>query len=74
MIPVLQVATDDPTARRFRHDRDHLVDASHGDVEEIERDLLGLVCRTASQDYAPRLWSAGCVDFQLTRGRLGVSL
>ena len=73
MIPVLQIAADTSSARRFRQDLDHLIDPTH-DVEDIRRDLLGLLCRAASRDYAPRLWAAGHVDFQLTRGRLGVSL
>ena len=73
MVPVLQVAADTSSARRFRQDLDHLIDPTR-DVEDIRRDLLGLLCRAASRDYAPRLWAAGHVDFQLTRGRLGVSL
>jgi altronate dehydratase len=74
MIPVLQVATDAAQAQRFRRDLDQLIDPVREDVESTRRDLLALLCRTASCDYAPRLWAAGCVDFQLTRGRLGVSL
>jgi altronate dehydratase len=74
MIPMLQVAADTPSARRFRQDLDQLIDPARDDVESIRRDLLGLLCQAASRDYEPRLWAAGCVDFQLTRGRLGVSL
>ena len=73
MVPVLQIAADTSSARRFRQDLDHLIDRARA-VEDIRRDLLGLLCRAASRDYAPRLWAAGHVDFQLTRGRLGVSL
>ena len=39
-------------------------------VAELER-LVGAV---ASGDYVPRLADIGLVDFQLTRGRLGVSM
>ena len=74
MIPVLQIGADGPSAARFRQDLDHLIDPAREDDETIRRELLALLCRTASCDYAPRLWAAGCVDFQLTRGRLGVSL
>jgi hypothetical protein len=74
MIPVLQIATDTPSARRLGPDLDHLIDPARDDGDTIRRELLELLCQAASRDYAPRLWAAGCVDFQLTRGRLGVSL
>ena len=74
MIPVLQVGADTPQAHRFCPDLDAVLDPRRDDVDAIRRELLRLVCRAASCDYAPRLWVAGCVDFQLTRGRLGVSL
>ena len=35
--------------------------------------LLRLVLDTASRRYTPRLMAQGNVDFQLTRGLLGVS-
>ena len=39
-------------------------------VEELER-LIGAV---AARTYVPRLVDLGLTDFQLTRGRLGVSM
>jgi len=74
MIPVLQVATDTLAGRKFHKDLDRVLDPTKCASERIWRDLLDLLCNTASQDYKPRLWAAGCVDFQLTRGLLGVSL
>ncbi|HSD54569.1 MAG TPA: UxaA family hydrolase [Burkholderiales bacterium] len=74
MIPMLQVAADTPRVRPFGADLDAVLDHRRDDVEGIRRELLELVCRAASCEYAPRLCAAGCVDFQLTRGRLGVSL
>jgi len=74
MIPVLQVATDTLVGREFHKDRDHVIDPARDGIERICHDLLNLLCDAASHDYEPRLWTAGCVDFQLTRGRLGVSL
>jgi altronate dehydratase len=74
MIPVLQITTDVPDGRKFRNDLDHVIDPATSDIDRLCRDLLNLLCATASHDYEPRLWAAGCVDFQLTRGLLGVSL
>jgi hypothetical protein len=39
-------------------------------ADELER----LIAAVASRDYVPRLVDIGLTDFQLTRGRLGVSL
>jgi hypothetical protein len=36
--------------------------------------VVFVVWVAASDAYRPRLWAAGCTDFQLTRGLLGVSL
>jgi hypothetical protein len=36
--------------------------------------LLDAVCRVLSREYTPRLFGQGNVDFQLTRGHLGLSL
>jgi altronate dehydratase len=74
MIPVLQVTSDTPAGRRFHKDLDLVMDPAACDSERIGCDLLELLCSTASHDNEPRLWAVGCVDFQLTRGLLGVSL
>ena len=74
MIPVLQIATDGPAARRFLKDLDLVIDPANDAGDRLCRELLSLLCDAASHDYEPRLWAAGCVDFQLTRGLLGVSL
>jgi hypothetical protein len=74
MIPVLQITTGATAGGKFRRDLDQVIDAATRDVDRLCSDLLALVCATASHDYEPRLWAAGCVDFQLTRGLLGVSL
>ncbi|MBI2994497.1 MAG: UxaA family hydrolase [Gammaproteobacteria bacterium] len=74
MIPVLQAASDAETARRSAADLDCVIDPERQAADRIRADLLKLVCDTASHDYEPRLWKAGCTDFQLTRGLLGVSL
>jgi hypothetical protein len=41
---------------------------------EASRQLLESIVRTASHDYTPKLTLSGNVNFQITRGLLGVSL
>jgi hypothetical protein len=43
-------------------------------AEEHGQRLLSLMASTASLAYTPKLFAQGNVDFQLTRGDLGVSL
>jgi altronate dehydratase len=74
MIPLLQVTTAAPAGRGFRNDFDLVIDPAGCEAARVTSELLDLICRTASHDQVPRLWAAGCVDFQLTRGLLGVSL
>jgi altronate dehydratase len=74
MIPLLQVVADTPRTHRYVHDFDCVIEPARAGTPRLRRDLLRLVCQAASHDYVPRLWAAGRVDFQLTRGRLGVSL
>ena len=74
MIPVLQIATDAPAGRRFHKDLDLVIDPANDAGDRLGRELLNLICDAASHDYEPKLWAAGCVNFQLTRGLLGVSL
>jgi altronate dehydratase len=45
-----------------------------GDAELAVAELERLIEATASRRYVPRLVDIGLVDFQLTRGRLGVSM
>jgi hypothetical protein len=71
---VLQVTADAGTARAFARDLDHLIEPAQQETEHVGAQLLKLVCDAASDAYRPRLWAAGCTDFQLTRGLLGVSL
>jgi altronate dehydratase len=68
LIPLLEVATADAAV-----DADLRI-AAGGDHLAAAHDILELLCRTASRDYEPRAQGDGRVDFQLTRGYLGVSL
>jgi altronate dehydratase len=72
MIPVLQISTARPNeGARYRSDFDLLLD---GDPRDWTTHILDLLLRAASRQYRPRLMSAGNVAFQITRGRLGVSM
>jgi altronate dehydratase len=73
LIPLLQVTSDESVAQRFGDDLDHVIDPTDA-PDSLTRDLLSLICAAASRDHEPKHWAAGCVDFQLTRGSLGVSL
>jgi len=74
LIPTLQVGTHAQAARAFHKDLDYVIHAEEQDPEQIFRELLQLLCDTASNTRQPRLWAAGYTDFQVTRGQLGVSL
>ena len=67
MIPTLQVASGDSG---FAADMDLVLNEAEPEAQQ----LVDCIARTLRQDYAPRAWSRGFTDFQLTRGFLGVSL
>ena len=74
LIPTLQVATYTQGARAFHKDLDYVIHSAEQAPARIFRELLQLLCDTASSIHQPRLWAAGYTDFQVTRGELGVSL
>ena len=73
MIPLVQVSADASLAERYAGDLDRVLtlDRSAGGLVE---ELAVLVADAASRRYLPRLWSRGVTEFQLTRGRLGLSM
>ena len=86
MIPLLQISADRGTIKRWGRELDAVFDdwaeAEADDraeevadgPEQISRQLLDLLARTASREYTPKLYGLGNTDFQLTRGRLGISM
>jgi len=74
MIPVVQVSSLGLAAGHFAADVDLLLDPSSGDVQSKLDEITGLVCAAASDKYQTRARAEGNLDFQLTRGLLGVSL
>ena len=73
MIPLLQVGSDAEFCKRFGADLDmHLsTETSDGSVEGS---LVSRIAETASRHYVPKLYGQGHIQFQLTRGLLGLSL
>ena len=66
LVPLIQVSTDEITLENYGSD----LDLGSVDVEE----MLGLIVEVASRVYVPKLHGKGNIDFQLTRGLLGVSM
>ena len=75
MIPLLQVASASGTVSSYGSDIDAGLDCGAGvDDDERARQLLALVMEVASRKRVPRAVELRNIDFQLTRGLLGVSL
>ena len=66
MVPLIQVSTDSKTQSTYGSD----IDLATVDVDE----MLTLIVEVASRQYIPKLHGKGNIDFQLTRGLLGVSM
>jgi altronate dehydratase len=66
MVPLIQVSTDSKTKSTYGTD----LDLASVDVDE----MLALIMEVASRRYTPKLHGKGNIDFQLTRGLLGVSM
>ena len=73
MLPLAQVTAHPVVAQRYGSDLDRILSAEH-DPAEVVIELAELVADVASFRYRPKLWSRGVTEFQLTRGRLGLSM
>ena len=73
MLPLVQVTADSAIAQRYGSDLDRVL-APERDPAGIAGELAALVADVASCRYRPKLWSRGVTEFQLTRGRLGLSM
>ena len=71
LVPVLQVTTADCTAMQFAEDMDAVLES---DPESWPQDLASLIAQTLEGKHQPKAMRAGNIDFQFTRGLLGVSL
>ena len=71
LLPVLQIAATDDCPSGVAFDLDVLLagdDAAWPDL------LLARIGELAAHDYVPKGFSQGNIDFQITRGLLGISL
>ena len=73
MLPLVQVTAVPELASQYGDDLDSVLGPEMG-VEETVAALATLIADVASARYRPALWSRGVTEFQLTRGRLGLSL
>ena len=73
MVPLVQVTADPAVAARYGSDLDRVL-ALERDIAGIVAEVAALVAEVASCRYRPMLWSRGVTEFQLTRGRLGLSM
>jgi len=73
MIPMLQTSGVASVRKRFAGDLDVELDPE-GDVGALVEALEQRIAEVASRAYTPRLLALGATGFQLTRGRLGLSL
>ena len=73
MLPLVQVTADPSVAQRYGSDLDRVL-ALDRDVTGLVSDVAALVADVASCRCRPKLWSRGITEFQLTRGRLGLSM
>ena len=73
MLPLVQVTAEPEVAEQYGDDLDRVL-APEQDVEGTVAVLAALIADVASARYRPALWSRGVTEFQLTRGRLGLSL
>lgn len=73
MIPAAQVTGERVVAERYGDDLDRVF-APEGDLQSVVDELVALVTDVASRRCRPKLWARGVTEFQLTRGRLGLSM
>ena len=73
MVPLAQVSSDQSVVGRYAKDLDHTFDTTVA-ADTLSADLEALMVSVLSGQYRPKLYSRGVTEFQLTRGRLGISL
>ena len=73
MLPLVQVTAEPAVAAVYGSDLDRVLAPDRG-IDAIVATLAALVADVASGRYRPALWSRGVTEFQLTRGRLGLSM
>ena len=73
MLPLVQVTAVPEVAAQYGNDLDRVLVPEQG-TDAMVTELATLIADVASCRYRPTLWSRGVTEFQLTRGRLGLSM
>ena len=71
LLPVIQITADERVEQHYAADMDLVLD---GGAQAWPQAILDLVADVLSQRYAVKANQVGNIDFQFTRGLLGVSL
>ena len=71
LIPVLQITGEMGMRERYGTDMDLVL---AGDTDQWSATVIDLITQTAAGNYTPRLTQQGNIDFQITRGLLGISM
>ncbi len=71
LVPVLQVTSEEHVAQQFADDMDTLLE---GHPDGWPQQLAGLLAQTLGGQRQPKATRSGNIDFQFTRGLLGISL
>ena len=71
MIPLIQVTDQPAVVKAFGPDLDLIL---QGDPPTWPADILNRIAALAAGEYSPQLYQLGNIDFQVTRGLLGVSM
>ena len=71
LVPVLQVTSEEEVAQQFADDMDALLDR---DPDGWPQQLAVLLAQTLGGQRQPKAVRSGNIDFQFTRGLLGISL
>lgn len=71
MIPLLQITDNAEVHKTYGPDLDLWLD---GTSDHWPTQILSRIAAVADHSYAPQLYQLGNIDFQVTRGLLGVSL
>jgi altronate dehydratase len=71
LVPVVQVTAEPKVQAQSGADLDLLLT---GEPDKWQNELFQLITRVLEHSYTPKLYQQGNIDFQLTRGLLGVTL
>ena len=71
LVPVLQITAEEAVQVRYGADLDLVLE---GDTQAQLTQITQLIAALSSSDHTPKLYQQGNIDFQITRGLLGISM